>query len=378
MRILMISNDRKMFETGSDVGKRIIALGAIVEHLDVIVLTCAKEGYLTRPLSRQVVLHPTNSSSKWAYADDAFKIGRGMRADVITTQDPFACGLAGRKIAKAIGAPLQVQMHTDLASPEFGTGMLNKLRRASAKRTLRQAQCIRTVSSRALRSVEPYISKAAVPPDIIPVFTDVGRYMGGERQPLTIAHPEFKQTVLMVGRLTPEKNFDLALRVFKDVIRTHPWAGLFIVGDGPERKKLERKVLFHGLKANVKFLGELANPAGMFRGADVFLHTSNYEGYGLVLLEAAAAHLPIVTTDVGLVGDILKDNESCLVCPVGDEDCLSGKLSTLLADAVYRQRLGIAAEAVAAPYADRTIANYAEEIKKSLTTCVEGTKKASG
>jgi glycosyltransferase involved in cell wall biosynthesis len=73
-----------------------------------------------------------------------------------------------------------------------------------------------------------------------------------------------------------------------------------------------------------------------FKTADIFLHTSNYEGYGMVLVEAAASNCAVVTTDVGIAGDLLKDGENSFICSVSDEQCISERIITLIEDKELR------------------------------------------
>ena len=112
---------------------------------------------------------------------------------------------------------------------------------------------------------------------------------------------------------------------FKDIIRTHPRVGLVILGDGFEKHMLGQIVSNNGLHGNVVFAGWSDDIVSYYKTADLFLLTSDYEGYGMTLIEAAAAGCPIVTTDVGAVGEIItKDN--ALVCPVGDKECLAKQI----------------------------------------------------
>jgi glycosyltransferase involved in cell wall biosynthesis len=78
----------------------------------------------------------------------------------------------------------------------------------------------------------------------------------------------------------------------------------------------------------------------LYSRADCFLLTSNSEGWGLVAVEAAAHALPIIMTDVGLAGEVIKNEESGLIIPVGDKDKLVAAMERIINDAGLRQRLG--------------------------------------
>jgi glycosyltransferase involved in cell wall biosynthesis len=102
--------------------------------------------------------------------------------------------------------------------------------------------------------------------------------------------------LLAVSRLAPEKGVDLLLEAFAGVLRRFPSADLRIAGDGSCRPALERQCKHLGIEQRVKFLGNVAEPASLFRCATLFVLSSREEAMPNALLEAAAAGLPIVAT----------------------------------------------------------------------------------
>jgi glycosyltransferase involved in cell wall biosynthesis len=378
MRVVMVSTDRKMFDRHSDVAARTAALGGVLTNLHIIVFTKRSEHFSIVPLAPHITVYPTNSISRFLYVRDAVPIGRlAANADLVTAQDPFETGLAAMQIAEKLKAPLQLQIHTDFGSPAFRSeGILNKIRLRIARRTIPRAACIRAVSSRVAHSVDAFAPGSTATSTVIPVFTNLSNYVASHEATLRAAYPQFDFIVAMVARISPEKNIGLGLEAVADLVREHPGLGLFIVGDGPERKSLEHRAHSLGIGKNVVFMGWLNNPGQIVRAADVFLFTSQYEGYGLALVEAAAAGLPIVTTDVGLVGDVLKNDQQCLVCPPNDRACLTAHLRRYLLDPALREAHGKAASAAVAPLVEKTVNEYAKEIKESYTTCIAGAKPA--
>ena len=112
-----------------------------------------------------------------------------------------------------------------------------------------------------------------------------------------------------VGRLSPEKNQARLLDAFALVHRDHPKTRLILVGDGPLRPELLARRSARGLDQAVVFTGALSNPFAVLAAADCFVLSSDYEGQPMVLLEAAAAGLPIVTVRFGSVADALPDGQ---------------------------------------------------------------------
>jgi glycosyltransferase involved in cell wall biosynthesis len=113
----------------------------------------------------------------------------------------------------------------------------------------------------------------------------------------TVGAPGDTQTVLAVGRLVPEKGFDLLLEAWATVIRSHPAWRLVIVGEGVARQTLELQRQRLGLEQTVALPGASANVEAFYRNASIFCLSSRFEGFGLVLLEAMAFGLPVLSTD---------------------------------------------------------------------------------
>lgn len=102
--------------------------------------------------------------------------------------------------------------------------------------------------------------------------------------------------LLAVGRLSPEKGFDLLLEAFATVRIRHPEADLAILGEGAERRSLETKSKFLGVDSSVRFPGYVSEPPSWFAGATLLVIPSRCDALPNVLLEGAGAGLPIVAT----------------------------------------------------------------------------------
>ena len=121
-----------------------------------------------------------------------------------------------------------------------------------------------------------------------------------------------------VARLTPQKNIALMLRAFARGAR--PGDTLTVLGDGPERTRLENLAKTLGLEGQVVFEGYVPEPALRLPSFDVLLLSSNYEGVPAVILEALAADLPIIATDCSRSMATLLDHGALgLLVPTGDE-----------------------------------------------------------
>lgn len=109
----------------------------------------------------------------------------------------------------------------------------------------------------------------------------------------------------IVGRLSPEKNHERAIRAFAEVHAQNPATRLVIIGGGPLFRALQTLRDELGLRDSVTFTGAIPNPYPLMRASDCIVVSSNYEGQPMVILEAAVLGRPIVSTDFGSVADAL-------------------------------------------------------------------------
>lgn len=159
------------------------------------------------------------------------------------------------------------------------------------------------------------------------------------RTRLGIASDE--RIVLTVGRLSREKAQIDLLAAYKRLRATNPdiSSKLIIVGDGPERRRLEAAADAHGIRERVIFTGQISEVQLFYAAAQVFALPSHSEGSPNVLLEAMAANLPIAATRVGGVPEIVENNESALLVPVNDPDAMAAALVRILSDQDLAERL---------------------------------------
>jgi L-malate glycosyltransferase len=129
--------------------------------------------------------------------------------------------------------------------------------------------------------------------------------------------------ILQVARLDYLKDHATAVRALGRLVRTVPHARLVLVGDGPERERIERCIADSGLGDSVRLLGTRRDVARFTAVADMFLLTSISEGIPLTLIEAMAAGLPVVATRVGGVPEVVQDGVTGLLAEPGDDGTLA-------------------------------------------------------
>jgi glycosyltransferase involved in cell wall biosynthesis len=150
----------------------------------------------------------------------------------------------------------------------------------------------------------------------------------GRNEPAPVA--DDAQVLLAVCRLEPQKGVDAAVRALPTVRETHPQAELVVLGEGPERPALAR--LASDLDVPVHLLGRVPDVAAWLRRADLLVHPARWEGFGLALLEAMLAELPVVATSVSSIPEIVVDGETGVLVASENAAALAEAIVSVLDD----------------------------------------------
>jgi glycosyltransferase involved in cell wall biosynthesis len=145
------------------------------------------------------------------------------------------------------------------------------------------------------------------------------------------------------GRLEPVKRIDALIEATARLRARHPRLRLLIAGEGSLRAGLERLVSELAIADGVQFIGWEPNLSSFHEEVDIFVMPSAHEGFGIAALEAMAAGVPVVGSDVEGLRELVEDGRSGLLVPVGDIDALTDRIELLLSNAALRKRIGDAA-----------------------------------
>jgi glycosyltransferase involved in cell wall biosynthesis len=146
-----------------------------------------------------------------------------------------------------------------------------------------------------------------------------------------------------VGRLEPQKRFDLLLEAFALLTPDWPNLRLSIVGDGSQRADLERRARDLGLGTRCVFTGHTEDIIGAHHGFDLFVQSSDYEGTPNAVLEAMALETPTVATDVGGTAELVENGRHGVIVPPGDAGRLARAVGGALSDSAGSKRMASAA-----------------------------------
>lgn len=227
--------------------------------------------------------------------------------------------------------------------------------------------CVCEAEARLARSVGPD-SRVRV------IHNGIGPAGDGEVHPRIAELSRLGPVLGALTLLRPGKGLETLIAAVPQVLAGRPDAQIAIVGEGPDLDELDRQARALGVAHAVHFLGPSSDPLGALRGMDVFVHPSWAESFPYVILEAMSLARPIVASDVGGIGEAVRDGESALLVPPRDELRLAAALSELLEDPGRARSLGEAAlrrvggEFTRERMIDRLSSVYRETLRSSPTS----------
>jgi glycosyltransferase involved in cell wall biosynthesis len=178
------------------------------------------------------------------------------------------------------------------------------------------------------------------------------------------------KVVIAAGRLVPVKRYDLLIEAFAPVAARHPDWRLRIYGKGEEEPRLRRLIEELGLYENVHLMGAAAPMEAEWVKGSIGVATSDFEPFGMTIVEAMRCGLPVVSTDCPFgPGEIIRHGSDGLLVPVGDRDALAGALLELVGDDERRRRMGRTAVENARRFAPGPVVAQAERLfEEALAT----------
>ena len=294
-----------------------------------------------------------------------------LEPDLVHIQTPFIAHYQGTALARALRIPVIESYHTYFE--EYLHHYVPLLPRAVMRFVARRftvSQCnvldALVVPSRAMeQALLDYGVRC--PMHIIPTGMEMERFAGGDgqrfRAQLGIAPGQ--PVLVHVGRIAHEKNIEFLFRMFALVMRSKPGAVFVVAGEGPALVSCKAYVRSLGLEAHVRFVGYLSRERELldcYRAGDLFVFSSKTETQGLVLLEAMALGVPVVSTAHMGTADIVNPQRGAHVAP-DDESGFANIVLRLLDDPQRRAAMSADARAYAATWsagamADRLVGLY--------------------
>jgi glycosyltransferase involved in cell wall biosynthesis len=343
---------------------------------DVEVVTTADDApapraYAVRWTSRSLPVGVRHAHGVWLVAV------RARRADVVYSTGMFGRSTLGAALARR---PLVVKLTGD---PAFERSLLRGLVADRLDAFQRGAGGLQARALRALRDAVVRRAAHVLTPSAL--LRDLAVSWGAPRERVTVlpnATPPLPElgdaaeararfgfngrTLVFVGRLTPQKQLEVALRAVAAVDDV----SLVIAGDGPERDRLEAEAAGLGVAGRVRFVGAQprAEVLSMLHAADAAILSSSWENFPHALVESLAVGTPVVATRVGGVAEIVTHERNGLLAAPGDADELASQIRRFFADGGLRERLAAEASSSVARFAPDATYRRLEEIIESVRT----------
>ncbi len=333
------------------------------------------ESDILRIPSRYLPMDPEDRMMRFGDAMRHLPELRDGMYDIIHVQTPFVAHYLGLKLSRLLRIPCVETYHTFFEEylyhyiPFMPKSLMKMAARNFSRRQGNSLDGLAIPSGPMLEVLRAY--GVTTPAEIIPTGLEEGSFVPGDgdgfRERYGIAAD--RPMLLFVGRVAFEKNIDFLLEVVQCVRGYIPDVLFMIAGEGPARSGLEQSVEHMGLAHNVRFLGYLDRSTELnscYRSADVFVFSSRTETQGLVLLEAMAQGVPVVSTAEMGTKDVLREGEGVWIAPE-QVTVFAEKVVRLLRDHAARSQLGSAGQRYAMGWsatrqAERMLAFYQKVI----------------
>jgi glycosyltransferase involved in cell wall biosynthesis len=262
---------------------------------------------------------------------------RSEQADLLACHG-YKAGVIGWFAARRVGIPV-------IAVSRGWTAHTLKVRAYEAldRRMLRRMDAVVCVSAgQAAKVARTGIARDRL--HVIHNSVDPARFRNGGAAGRAILEGLFASPrsaiIAGIGRQSPEKGFDQLVDAARLLVRDDDRVGIVLVGDGPDRPMLEALVRASRLESNVVFAGFRTDVDRLLPGADILAQASHTEGLPNVVLEASAAGLPVVATNVGGTNEIIEDGVNGFLVPAADPPALARRLLDLVRSPDLRQQMG--------------------------------------
>ncbi len=225
-----------------------------------------------------------------------------------------------------------IESHTAFSHDFVGTSLLEKIRKYSLLQTIKRCNLLIALTESDAACWKPYMKKVAVVRNPVTLFPD------------TIDDQlKVEGRIIAVGRLHPQKRFDRLIEAFSFIANKYPNWFVDIYGEGGEKEQVVKKITDLGLSNRIYLKGETNDIYSEYKKSQFFVLSSDYEGFGLVLLEAMACGIPCVSTDCPYgPSDIINDGQDGLLAEISSKD-LSAKIEWMITHESERKDMGIKA-----------------------------------
>ncbi|EKQ54514.1 MAG: glycosyltransferase [Methanobacterium sp. Maddingley MBC34] len=350
MNVLSIGSDRTLLndDTSGSTRERMIRISKNISSLHIAVFANNSENYRKLKISQKITVYAVPQGKipflkPYRICSD---ICKENNIDVVSTQDPFMNGLIGYLLKLRYKIPLNIQVHSDYIDNKWwlSQGSSHKVWNILSKAILKRADSVRTVNS----SLAKRLQNFGIPEDKIinfPIFLDVEKFNLDNESTNKNNLPDlgdFEKVVLFVGSLIPTKGVDTLLKAAPVVLEKIPKTLFLIVGDGPEKNRLESLSNDLNISENIIFTGKVPfeNISIYYKKSDLLVLPSRSEAWGRVVLEALVSGKPVVVSNSCKISDVILKEDCGALFEVDNPPSLAKEIVLMLVDRKNAMKMG--------------------------------------
>lgn len=372
-RVVFVTTDESALVKGSLQQNEYQTLSKLFDEFHVLVLIGRSGKDSFERAGSNLWVYRVHQKHWWRLPKTSLKAARAaltfngsVRPDVIVGVDPFEAGLGAYYIARDFERPLQIHIKTNFLTANYSK--LNKgnwWRVRMAKNLLKRVASVRTATAN-LKDIlfkrYPKISDL----EVLPRFYNFAGL--AEAQPAFDLHQKYKDFVLVIlafGPLTADSHLhDLFSALRKTLLNQR--IGLIVVGDGPAKSLFEEKVKLLGIEKSVVFKKQAEDLASYLKTANLLVQTDISSDSEMVIMQAAAAGLPIVAFETELRLDLFEDGKSALLCKPKDLLALSQKVTYFINNLAIRSLLKSESQAMASARLQENAEGYYQAYQETI------------
>ncbi len=372
-RILLITRDQSAYDENSELQTYFNHLSNVFDEVHVMVMQVGKRNTQTIRVAHNVWVYPVVAKYFLSQTFVAFSVvkhqlqfAEGFRPDIVISLDPFESGIAGYLIAKKYKRAFQVHVTEDYFLPAFETkDKQNKWRLRFARYVLRRTQSIRTNTSILQEKLQTkYPKKKNI--HLLPRFFNITNIIKRAKQEeMEDVFPQFSFTILYIGSLTHNSTLFRAIDATRRLLAT-PSIGFVVIGDGPAKTEFQERTKILGTDKQTLFLSKVDDIVQYMCCADVLLCTDTTSESDEVVIQSAAAGLPMVIACTQLRDDLFTDNEDAFLCDPEDTIDFSTKLMKFLNTNALRKQFAQNAQYVVETRIEESVESYQEALRASI------------
>lgn len=374
-RLLICTTNTSALDPASDLSERLADVATLFAEVHVLVLNKASQGvHEAVRFADNLWMYPTNSKHGPGMISDAtrlaveqFEFAGGFRADIVIALDAFEAGVAAAKIAKKYQRALQIHITNDI----FDTTYVKNLSSPFFKKlcrwyVFRQAPSVRAATRAIAKSVLAHYPKLESTIEVVPQHIDLQHITQAEpSNVLAERFPQYNFFALFIGPLTDKSGALEALAASTGLLQ-YPTIALLFLGEGDVKKELEHRAEAMGVLEQVIVAPPGIDRVAALKEAQILIYPEGPDADERVLLEAAAADLPIVAGYSDFVNELFADGVSAFICPAGDVICMQDRVNLLLNDNTTRKQLARAAREDVLERVEQNVDEYRVAFKESV------------